>query len=159
MSKSLVARTGSDGHQRAPGGSPSFGTEIPAVEWEALAIARKTYPELSLYDQGRWLAWDHVNYVSKFSLGHFTLRLRASKHHGPSLEQHLTRGKTHMLFGVCNCGWPHEEGGKLGFLFLVDLRKAYLLRNEATQAHSDVPYLIYDTADPRFAKVFERLRT
>lgn len=135
--------------------------EAPVPLWPELIVAQRTYPQLSLLDQGTWLGLERVNYQSGLLQGYFTFRVKSNKF-GPSLDEHIARGRSHvlasMIVGDTIRGGKTEE--KILMLFLVDLRKARMRQNLATlkKNRQGEEYLLFDAMTDGVDRFAERLR-
>lgn len=133
--------------------------EAPKMAWDELIAAQLTYPSLTLDDQGTWLGMDHVHHGEGLLHGYFTFRLVTNRF-GPSLDEHIERGKTHMLMSMRDVKRAGEIGERMLHLFLVDIRKASLNRHlaELKRNRYKEEYLLFDTLTPGVDKFYERLR-
>jgi hypothetical protein len=135
--------------------------DVPVPEWEELKIARLTYPQLTLSDQGTWLGLESVNYQSGLLQGYFTFRLVSNKF-GPSLDEHIAKGHSHVLASM-KVGETIRGGRtmeKILMLFLVDVRKASMRRELATLKRNkqNEEYLLFDCMTRGVDLFAERLR-
>lgn len=152
---------------------PLNGTFEDALEipWEALVYAQRTYPILTIEAQRTWLYLEQGNQsaFAEMRNGYFTLRLRTSKW-GPSVMDQMAgidkhgqpcHPKTHQLTLIRRSNPLIVGGEEPAFLFLIDLRKALMMHDQAQQrrnAKDGTEYLLYDVMDPGIDRCCERLR-
>lgn len=136
--------------------------EMPQAEWQELKVARMTYPVLTVEDQGSWLGVERVKVKHRMLQGYFTFRLITNRH-GPSLDEHIERGRSHvlasMVMDVTITPGVREE--QIIQLFMVDLRRARMRLNLAKKKCNSKgeEYWEFDPLTPGVDLFAERLRT
>ena len=138
---------------------------------KGLELAQLTFPQLGMNDQTSWLLYENTTQLNSMPNGHFNIRLTTNPQYGPSvfellsgqysLKKHERFGqRTHLLH--TNTGYP-RDGTTVKVilnLFLIDLRKAVLYRNLATEMRNKdgTEYLQFDPFTPGVERFSERLR-